>query len=244
MRILLEIIAGYAKWIYLACALAALWYLRVVYIARKERKAALFALEKEAARNQVYSAAGATVAIVLILAGTYLASTRLIAVVPEPAEASLLVGTPTPILLATPTPTPAPTSTPTPTPTPTPTRVRPTPRPVQPTPTPTPVPPSCPDPRAVITFPGEGAVLTGPTQILGTAQHEIFQFYKLEFGIGAEPQQWSYFDGQETPVVNGVLGTFNALAVPEGLYTIRLVVVDQTGNYPPPCEVRVTVRRP
>ncbi len=244
MRVLLELVAGYAKWIYLACALAAVWYLRVVYLARKERKAALFALEKEAARNQVYAAAGATLAIVAIMAGTYFASTTLVTIVPEPAEAPLL-GTPTVVLLATPTPTPQPTPTPTTTPTPTPTRVRvrPTPRPV-PTPTPTPAPPQCPDPRAVITSPGQGAVLTGPTQITGTAQHEIFQFYKLEFGIGPNPQQWSYFDGKETPVVNGVLGTFNASAVPNGVYTIRLVVVDQTGNYPPPCQVTVTVQHP
>ena len=28
-----------------------------------------------------------------------------------------------------------------------------------------------------------------------------------------------------------------------GTYTLRLVVVDQTGNYPPPCRVIITVQR-
>ncbi len=242
MRVLLELVASYARWIYLACALGAMWYLRVVYLARKERRAALFALEKEAARNQVYSAAGAAMALVLVLSGTYFASTKLVEIVPEPAEAPIL-GTPTAVLLATPTPTPLPTDTPTPTPTPTKVRRRPTPR-VAPPPTPTPSvrPPDCPDPRVVITSPGVGAVLTGPTEIVGTAQHENFQYYKLEFGIGPNPEQWSYFDGRETQVVNGVLGVFNATAVPNGTYTIRLMVVDRTGNYPMPCQVTVTVQ--
>ncbi len=242
MRILLELVASYAKWIYLACALGAMWYLHVVYRARKERLAALFALEKETARNQVYTAATATIVLALIMAGTYFASTKLVEIVPEPVEAPIL-STPDTILLATPTPTPQPTPTFTPTPTPTRKPKRPTPKPTPiPTPTPAVQPPACPDPRSVIVSPGVGQVLTGPTQIIGTARHEAFQFYKLEFGIGPNPTQWSYFDGRETPVENGVLGTFNATAVPNGTYTIRLVVVDMTGNYPPPCRVTVQVQ--
>ncbi len=242
MRILLEMVASYARWIYLACALGAIWYLRVVYQARKERKAALFPLEKEAARARIHTALSATILLVTVLVVTYVATTKLVEIVPEPTERPIL-GTPTAILLATPTPTPAPTNTPTPTATPTRKRVRPTPRlQVLATPTPKIRPPSCPDPRSVITSPGVGAVLTGPTQITGTAVHEAFQFYKLEFGIGENPKQWSYFDGRKSPVQNGVLGTFNASAVPNGTYTIRLVVVDNTGNYPPPCQVTVVVK--
>jgi hypothetical protein len=40
-----------------------------------------------------------------------------------------------------------------------------------------------------------------------------------------------------------VLETFNAGAYTPGQYTLRLVVVDQTGNYPPPCQVVVNVQR-
>ncbi len=243
MRVLLELVAGYADWIYLACALAAAWYLRVVYLARKERRATWFPLEKEVALQRVYGAAVMAIVLAFVVAGTFFATTRLVEIVPEPASAPIL-STPTVVLLATPTPTPLPpTPTPTVTPTPRPTRVKPTPTPApQPTPTPAVQVPKCPDARAVITSPGVGAVLSGPTQIIGTAQHEAFQFYKLEFGIGNNPQQWSYFDGQEVPVQNGVLGTFNAAAVPNGTYTIRLVVVDRTGNYPPPCQVTIVVQ--
>lgn len=246
MRILIELVAGYAHWIYLACAVGALWYLRVVYVARRERRAALFSLEKEAARNQVYSAVGGTLLLLVVMGSTYLLSNRLLDIVPEPAE-MLVPTTPTRVLMATPTPTPRPTSTPTPTPAVSPTprrpRVRSTPRYLAtPTPEPSVKPPVCPDARAVIQSPGVGAVLSQPTQVIGTARHENFQYYKLEFGIGPNPEQWSYFDGHETPVEGGVLGVFNALAVPNGVYTLRVVVVDRTGNYPPPCQVVVTVQ--
>jgi len=242
MRILIELVAGYAKWVYLACAAGALWYLRVVYLARRERRSALFALEKEAARNQVYSALGGTAIIVLVMAGTYIVANQILDIVPEPAGMSIMTP-PTPILMATPTPTPEPTDTPTVTPTFTPRRKRPTPKPaVTPTPEIKEQAPACPDSRAVIQSPGVGAVLGGPTQIIGTAQHEAFQFYKLEFGIGPNPTQWSYFDGGKAPVANGVLGVFTATVVPNGVYTLRLVVVDKTGNFPPPCQVTVTVQ--
>jgi len=46
-----------------------------------------------------------------------------------------------------------------------------------------------------------------------------------------------------SPVSGGVLETFNSDAYPAGTYTLRLVVVDQTGNYPPPCRVTVIVQR-
>jgi len=42
-------------------------------------------------------------------------------------------------------------------------------------------------------------------------------------------------------VSGGVLETFNSSAYPSGTYTLRLVVVDQTGNFPEPCRVTVTV---
>jgi hypothetical protein len=78
--------------------------------------------------------------------------------------------------------------------------------------------------------------------VLGTAVHEAFQFYKLEYGIGERPDNWSYFDGGERPVGDGRLGTLNAGALPPGTYSIRIVVVDSTGNFPPPCQTTIVIR--
>jgi hypothetical protein len=95
-------------------------------------------------------------------------------------------------------------------------------------------------PGAVITEPGVGQVATGPVAIFGTASVDNFQFYKLEYGAGENPAVWSYFGGGDSPVVNGRLGTLNVL--PPGTYSIRVVSVDQSGNFPPPCQTTITFR--
>ena len=79
--------------------------------------------------------------------------------------------------------------------------------------------------------------------VIGSAPHDQFDYYKLEFAPGANAEGgFVYFDGAAAPVTGGVLGRFNSPGVPNGVYTIRLSVVDVTGNYPPPCSVTVTVQ--
>lgn len=115
----------------------------------------------------------------------------------------------------------------------------------EPTPTPEPVvqAPACPDGRSVISQPGVNQVVSGSVAIIGSATHEAFNFYKLEFAPGANAGEgFVYFDGTSAQISGGVLGYFNSPGVPNGVYTIRLIVVDQTGNYPPPCSVTVTVQ--
>ena len=154
--------------------------------------------------------------------------------------------TPTPLpptATDTPTPFPTPTDTPAPPPTPTPEPVVVEPTAAPPPPEPVVVAPVCPDPRAVITSPGVNQVVSGNVPILGRAVHEQFNFYKLEFAPGADAQNgYVYFDGGQSPVENGQLGTFASGAVANGTYTVQLTVVDQTGNYPPPCRVTIVVQ--
>jgi len=94
-----------------------------------------------------------------------------------------------------------------------------------------------------LTFPTVNAVITGTVQIMGSANIENFQFYKLEFGVGDNPPQWSFILSNNTPVVNGPLGVWDTSPLPAGNYKLRLVVVDVTGNYPPPCEVPVIIQK-
>lgn len=152
-----------------------------------------------------------------------------------------------------PTPEPAvPTETPTsipPTPIPpTPVPPTPTPEPVVPTDTPEPVAPavvaaSCADARSIITSPGVGQVIGGVTGVTGTATHEAFQYFKLEYAPGANAGGgYVYFDGSNVQINGGLLGNLDTTALPNGDYTIRLTVVDQTGNFPPPCDVSVVIQ--
>ncbi len=152
---------------------------------------------------------------------------------PEPPTPEPATATPTP---EPPTPTPEP-------PTPTPEVPTATPEPPTPEPAPQVVAPSCPDGRSVISSPGVNQVVSGVVPIVGSATHESFSFYKLEFAPGANAGGgYVYFDGTSVPVQGGVLGNFNSTGLANGEYTIQLVVVDSTSNYPPPCRVTITVQ--
>ncbi len=181
-------------------------------------------------------------------------STDAVALPPPPTD------TPTPAPpppTDTPTPEPPPpTDTPVPPPpTDTPVPLPPTDTPVPPPPTNTPAPvapavaaPSCPDPRAVITSPGVNQVVGGVIDIIGTATHENFQNYKLEFAPGGvdagnNDAGWNWFAGSNAgPVQGGRLAQLDTGALTNGVWTIRVVTVDLTANFPPPCSVTITVQ--
>jgi len=249
MAIIVDFIRQYAAWVYGACALIALWYLRVVLLARRERRQSLFTLEREAALNQVYGAWTAAIVIMVVIGAIYLLSTVVSDAVRPLIEddPKVLIGTPVAVTEGSPTitptlPLPEITATYTATPRPRPTaRLQPTLAPMD-TPTPASQRPRCPDPRSVIVAPGLGAQVSGMVPISGSAIHDAFAYYKLEYGAGTNPGVWSYFDGGETPVQSGLLGTLNAGALPSGTYSIRVVVVDASGNFPPPCQTIIEIR--
>ena len=243
MAIVVHFVKEYSAWVYGACVLVALWYLRVAFSARRERRYAVFTLEREAALNRTYGAWTAAFIVMIVMGLVYLLST----VVSDAVQPLVEEGqTPTPVVVAraTATPTlPLPEMTPvTETPTPRPRPTRPPDPTIEPmTPTPSVQAPRCPDQRAVITSPGVGAVVSGMVPILGVATHENFQFYKLEYGAGANPSIWSYFDGADRTVQGGRLGTLNAGALAPGIYSIRIVSVDESGNFPPPCQTTIVI---
>ena len=84
-------------------------------------------------------------------------------------------------------------------------------------------------------------MISGEVAVTGTANIDNFQFYKLEWSWEGNSGVWNWFAGGESPVSGGYLGSFKPAGLPAGAYTIRLVVVDNTGNFPSPCNVRVTV---
>lgn len=118
--------------------------------------------------------------------------------------------------------------------------------PPTPEPTATPAPvvaPTCADSRAVLFRPGQNEVVHGVVNIIGRATHENFQYYKLEYAPGANAGGgFAYLTGGDSPVENGVLASIDTHTLGNGEWTLQLVVVDQTGNWPPPCQVTITVQ--
>jgi hypothetical protein len=245
MAVVINLIKEYAPWIYGACALVAFWYLRVAFLARRERRYAVFSLEREAAMNRTYGAWTVAIALLVVMGLVYLTSTVVLEAV-KPLTGEIMTPTPIVVTPSRSTPTlPVPEATPTDVPTP---RPRPTLRP-QPTVAVTVSPaapavqaPRCGDARAAILSPGIGAAVSGMVPIVGTATHPQFQYYKLEYGAGPNPSVWSYFDGGDRAMQGGRLGTLNASALAPGTYAIRVVVVDKTVNFVEPCQTVVVIR--
>jgi LysM repeat protein len=127
----------------------------------------------------------------------------------------------------------------------------PPPPPAPPAPTPTPTPTPTPQvavcsPQVNITEPTVNAKLDGSgiTFIRGTATVDNFWYYKLEFAFGEWPTEWFLIEDLHfEPVIGGYLGDWKTGALPEGVYQLRLVVVDGTGNYPTPCQLQVIIER-
>lgn len=123
----------------------------------------------------------------------------------------------------------------------------PTPEAEPPTPTPEPAPvvvaPACPDQRALLIRPGQNEVVSGDLNVIGSATHENFQFYKIEAASGANASGgWQHIAGGQSPVTGGFLASINTRNLANGPWTLQLVVVDLTGNFIPPCQVTVTVQ--
>lgn len=240
MTVLIELVDNFAVWIYIACALTVLAYLRVIYLAKRERGASLFTIEKEVATGRAYRATFTILGLLVIIGlvafvDMYLAPTLSVAVGSSTPEG--------PLVLPTSTNTPVP-----PSPTPIVTRgplVRPTP-PWTPTPEQSPTaivtPASCPDPKARITYPGVNQEVGGLVEIRGTATIEDFAFYKVEYRFGDAGSEFHMIEMRESPVESGVLVTWDTGGL-SGPVTLRLTVVTGDGNYSdPPCEVPVIVQ--
>ena len=92
MAIVIDFVRRLAPWVYGACVLMALWYLRVVILARRERRYAVFKLERETALNRVYSAWLAAIVIIMVMGVTYVLSTT----VSDAVQPLITEGQPTP----------------------------------------------------------------------------------------------------------------------------------------------------
>lgn len=236
--IVLAYVKTYYIWIAAAGLLALILCLREIREARRGRTQTIFSLERELARVRESRARVALVAVLAVLA---VFSWLRFGVVPSRSLPPVREPTATQVLILLPSSTPAP---PTPTRTRIPTRPRPTPLPPSETPTSTPLPlPPCPLPGVCISSPAAGEAIKGQITIRGSAAVDAFQFYKLEYGMGETPQQWnSIGEVQRTPVVDGVLAVWNTSGFPAGVFKLRLTVVDASGNFPPPYEIRVIVQ--
>jgi hypothetical protein len=263
MGVLIQILATYAPYIYLVCGLVALYQLYRLTQVRADRRQAVFSLERERAVRSLYGIFTIALLLVAVMGVTYFASSTLpraaaaepVATEELPPEFSLdILPTNTP-LPATPSATPTTTITPSPPPptitaTVDPTVAALTPQPPTPTPTAEAAPPPAPvvsapvcDERSSLTSPGNGATVSGVFSLVGTATHDAFDYYKVEFAPGANASGgFTYLADGRGPVFGGTLASVDTRGFGNGPWTFQLTVVDKTGNFPEPCRVTVNVQ--
>ena len=228
------LIQRYQNFIYIVLAIAAVWYLRAFLGFHRKLRFSVFGLERE-----TYGRARArslTLLIIIISLGGLVFLTG--AVDPknlemifgvEPTQASLLMtAEPTAtadqqiLLPGQPSPTPAGTSTPVAENTPIPAGSV-----------------GCENQETRISSPLPGAVIAGPVQVLGTANIVNFAFYVLE--ISTLGDNWLTVFTGNVPVVDALLGTWDASLQSPGDYGFRLIVYNGSGAFPEPCVIPITI---
>ncbi len=87
------------------------------------------------------------------------------------------------------------------------------------------------DPEVAITSPAPGSYIGGQVQIQGNARGGDFANYRVEFGTGPTPSQWTQIGPEHSQQhENAVLEVFNTEGLDEGLYTLRLTVRYHDGH--------------
>lgn len=99
----------------------------------------------------------------------------------------------------------------------------------------------CDNPEATITAPAPGERIAGSFEVVGSANTPNFAFYKFEISGAGTGGQWLSLGVGTVPVVAGRLGSFDASAREPGEYAFRLVVLDNAGQFPPPCVLPITL---
>ena len=236
---LVDLFDQYIIWVYAICLVFVLYHARNYWLARRDHTATIYTIEREVAsgrEGRAMTNIGLVLGIAVVATSIkyYVLPTLDIEAIVE-ATPTVTLAVPTREMTVTPTPEPA-----TPTPRPRPTRqIVATAEPPTATPIPSPI---CADPNNCLSYPPENATLSGRVTLLGTADHGQFQFYKVEYGLGEEPTAWHVIsDIHHERVINGTLETFDTTSLPNGVYKLKLTVVDVTSNFPPPHVVRIVI---
>jgi len=127
-------------------------------------------------------------------------------------------------------PTPAPTAAPPTAPAPPATGLTPTAPPA----------PQCANQAGIISAPLMDSTISGLVEIRGTATQPNMAYWKLEYRPDAATA-YAQLYRSETPVIDNVLSLWSTKTVPNGIYWLQLSVVDNTGNFGTPCQIRVNV---
>ena len=79
----------------------------------------------------------------------------------------------------------------------------------------------------LVTAPAAAQTVHDNLTIVGRASSPAFQRFVVEWGRGTSPNAWVRIQTSSTAVTNGILASWDTRTVPNGDYTVRVVVVDE-----------------
>jgi hypothetical protein len=218
---LVRFFSAYAPLVYLVLAVGVLFAVRGLSQSLRERKKAIFGLEREVSLGKVRQAVAVLTVVLLLVLGELI----LQAFVAPGLPAASMLATPTLNLLTVPTSTLPPFV------------ISGSEVPVA---TATAETSGCIPGQILITAPKPGEIISGSIVIMGTADIPNFGFYKYEFVlVGAD--KWSTILAGGEAVQDGDLGHWDVTQLASGDYLLRLVVTDNQGNALPACVVPVRI---
>lgn len=228
------LIATYQTWIFAAFMALSAVLIFIWWRSGHKLRFATFGLERENLINARNSAVTSLIMIICIIISFSLINSF---IAPNLTE---LLGVPPTATRALPTNTPLPTATP---PFVLPGQVTATSQSViGPTPTRTRVPvagSNCLNPRASITSPIPGSILSGEIEVRGNANVENFAFYEVQ--VSTLGSNWLTVLTDKVPVINGSLGKWDTRIQTPGEYALRLLVYNSTGKFPEPCTIPISI---
>jgi penicillin-binding protein 1C len=85
--------------------------------------------------------------------------------------------------------------------------------------------------EVIILNPALGGHVKGVVGVRGNARSGDFAFYRLEFGEGLNPSSWSQIGGDHyNQVDNNILEFWDVRGIQDGLYSLKLTVVENSQN--------------
>jgi hypothetical protein len=225
MEGILRFLNQYELIVYLVIGLLAAWQLKKFIAAWEELRAAAFGLEEESAQGRLNSSAAVLILLLIAAVLVYGSVTFLAPSLPGTAP----LPTATLDLLATPTITLQP-------------EVESEVLDVEATPEvdQESVSSGCLPGEVLITSPEDGTAVRDVVQVEGTANIPDFGFYKFEVSRD-DAENWLTIQAGDTFKEEESLGFWDTTQLDPGIYRLRLVVFDNTGEPRDPCQVTVTV---
>jgi hypothetical protein len=86
------------------------------------------------------------------------------------------------------------------------------------------------------------STISGLAEIRGSASRPNMAYWKLEYRPDAAPASaYVQLYRSETPITATVLSLWSTKTMANGTYWLQLSVVDNTGNFGTPCQIRVSI---